>query len=64
MSSARLYVEAHGGKRFVVAIRYSEQHDYRYLVATELSWRSLDIVQAHTLRWLVGDCQRFCVNAR
>jgi len=53
VSSARLYVEAHGGKRFVVAIRYAEQHDYRYLVATELSWRSLDIVQAHTLRWLV-----------
>ncbi|MFL7868697.1 MAG: transposase [Anaerolineales bacterium] len=53
VSSARLYVEAHGGKRFVVAIRYPDQDAYRYLVATELSWRSLDIVQAHTLRWLV-----------
>jgi hypothetical protein len=53
VSSARLYVEAHGCKRFVVAIRYPDQNEYRYLVASELSWRTLDIVQAHTLRWLV-----------
>lgn len=53
VGSARLYVEAQGGKRFVVAIRYPEQNAYRYLVASELSWRTLDIVQAQTLRWLV-----------
>jgi hypothetical protein len=53
VSSARRYVEAHGCKRFVVAIRYPDQRDYRYLVASELSWRTLDIVQAHTGRWLV-----------
>lgn len=53
VSSARLYVEAHGCKRFVVAVRYPDQKAYRYLVASELSWRTLDIVQAHTLRWLV-----------
>lgn len=53
VSSARLYVEAHSGKRFVVAIRYPDQREYRYLVASELSWRTLDIVQAHTGRWLV-----------
>ena len=53
VSSARLYVEAHGCKRFVVAIRYPDQNEYRYLVASALSWRTLDIVQAHTLRWLV-----------
>ncbi len=52
VSSARLYVEAHGSKRFVVAIRYPDQSQPRYLAASELSWRSLDIVQAHTLRWL------------
>ncbi len=53
VSSARLYVEAQSCKRFVVAIRYPEQNEYRYLVASELSWRTRDIVQAHTLRWLV-----------
>jgi hypothetical protein len=53
VGSARLYVEAHGGKRFVVAIRYAGETEYRYLVASDLSWRTLDIARAYTLRWLV-----------
>ena len=53
VSSARLYVKAQGCTRFIIAIRYPDQNEYRYLVASELSWRTLDIVQAHTLRWLV-----------
>jgi hypothetical protein len=27
--------------------------DYRYIVATDLSWRYLDIVQNYILRWLI-----------
>ena len=53
MGSARVEVCAHGQKRFVIALKYPGEQDYRYLVATDLSWRSLDIVQAYTLRWLV-----------
>lgn len=53
VSSARVHVCAHGTKRFVVALKYPGETDYRYLVASELSWRTLDIVQTHTLRWLV-----------
>lgn len=53
LGSARLYVEAHGGKRFLIALRYPEETEYRYLVASTLSWRTLDIAQAHSLRWLV-----------
>jgi hypothetical protein len=53
VSSARLYVCAHKTKRFVIALKYEGQEEYRYLVATDLSWRTLDIVQAHTCRWLV-----------
>jgi hypothetical protein len=53
ISSARLKVDAHGKKRFVIAIKYEGEEDYRYLVATDLSWRTLDIAQAYTLRWLV-----------
>lgn len=53
VSSARVQVCAHGKKRFVVALKYAGEDEYRYLVATDLSWRTLDIVQAHTLRWLV-----------
>jgi hypothetical protein len=55
VSSARLYVEAHQCKRFVIAIHYANETeaDNRYLVATNLTWRTIDIVQVYTLRWLV-----------
>src|SRR5499427_2426821 len=53
VGSARLYVCAHKTKRFIVAIKYEEEETYRYLLASDLSWRTLDIVQGHSLRWLV-----------
>ena len=53
VGSARLYVGAHKTKRFVIALKYEGEENYRYLVATDLTWRTLDIVQAHTFRWLV-----------
>jgi hypothetical protein len=51
--SARIQVCAHGTKRFVIALKYEGEDEYRYLGASDMSWRHLDIVQAHTLRWLV-----------
>jgi DDE superfamily endonuclease len=51
--SARLYVCSHKTKRFIVAIKYAEEETYRYLIASDLSWRTLDIIQGHSLRWLV-----------
>lgn len=53
VNSARLYVCAHHKKRFVIALKYEGEEEYRYLIAADLTWRTLDIVQAHTLRWLV-----------
>jgi len=53
VGSARLYVCSHHTKRFIVAIKYEEEERSRYLIAADLSWRTLDIVQGHTLRWLV-----------
>ena len=53
VSSARLYVQAHGRKRFVIAVRYEGETEYRYLVASDLTWRTEDIVAAYSLRWLV-----------
>ena len=53
IGSARLYVCAHKTKRFVVALKYEGEETYRYLIASDLSWRTLDIVQGHSLRWLV-----------
>lgn len=52
VASARLHVCAHGAKRFVIAIKYEEDEQYRYLVASDLSWRTQDILKAQTLRWL------------
>ena len=40
-------------KRLIVAIKYAEEETPRYLIASDLSWRTLDVVQGHTLRWLV-----------
>lgn len=42
-----------GKKRFVIALKYPGESEYRFLVATDLSWRTLDILQTYTLRWLV-----------
>src|SRR6266850_6916438 len=56
VGSARLYVCSHKTKRFIVAIKYEEEETSRSLIASDLSWRTLDIVQGHTLRWLVEVC--------
>lgn len=53
VSSVRLRVKAHDAKRFVVAVKNKNEAEYRYLVATDMTWRTLDIVRCYTLRWLV-----------
>ena len=53
VSSARIFVCSHGVKRFVVALKYNGENEYRYLFASDLSWRTEDILQIYTLRWLV-----------
>ena len=53
VGSARLRVKAHGVKRFVIALKHEGETHYRYLVASDLSWRTDDIVSAYTLRWLL-----------
>ncbi len=53
VGSARLLVTAHQTKRFVMAMKYEGEDEYRSLVATDLSWRTEDLVQAHTVRWLI-----------
>jgi DDE superfamily endonuclease len=53
VGSARLQVCAHGKKRFVIALKYEGEEEYRYIVASDLSWRTQDIVEAYTLRWFV-----------
>ena len=52
-AGARLYVSSQGVKRFIVAVKYEDEDEYRHLVATDMSWRTEDIVKAYTLRRLV-----------
>jgi len=54
VASARLCVPSHGGKkRFVMALRYTDQDEYTYVCATDVTWRTIDILECWTLRWLV-----------
>jgi DDE superfamily endonuclease len=53
VGSLRVKVCAHAKKRFVIALKYPGESEYRYLVATDMSWRTLDIIQAYTIRWIV-----------
>jgi hypothetical protein len=53
INSARIYVCTHGVKRFVVAVRYEGETEYRYIFASDLSWRTEDILRIYTLRWLI-----------
>ena len=53
MLAARLYVKAHGKRRFVIALKYEGEEDYRYLVASDMSWHHHDIAKVYTLRWLI-----------
>ena len=53
VASARLDVPSHGKKRFVIALRYTDQDEFTYVCASNLTWRTIDILEAWTLRWLV-----------
>jgi hypothetical protein len=53
VGSAHLLVKAHGTKRMIIAVKNQGEAEYRYLVATDVTWRALDILQCYTLRWLV-----------
>lgn len=48
-----LHIDAQGVKRTVIALKYSDEQEYRYIIATDMSWQNLDIIQAYTLRWLI-----------
>lgn len=37
-----------------MAITYAEEETWRSLSASDRSWRTRDLVQGHTLRWLVA----------
>jgi len=54
IGSARLHVCSHRTGLSVIALRYEGEEDVRYPAASDLTWRTEDIVRAYTLRWLIG----------
>lgn len=52
IAGARLCVCSHKKKRFVIAVKYEGETDYRYLAASDLTWRTEDIIKAFAPRWL------------
>ena len=50
---ARLIVKSHSKKRFVIALKYEGETEYRFIVASDLTWRHMDVARTYTLRWLV-----------
>lgn len=48
-----MYIESHGEKRTVIAIKYSDEKEFRYIIATNMTWRDIDVIQAYTLRWFI-----------
>ncbi|MDQ3232009.1 MAG: hypothetical protein M3Q07_09335, partial [Pseudobdellovibrionaceae bacterium] len=53
IASARLFIRSLGRRMHIVALKYEGEDQYRYLAATDLTWRSLDIVKQYSLRWLI-----------
>lgn len=50
----RAKVKAHDWKkRVIIALKYSGEEEYRYLIASDLSWGASSIIKIYALRWLV-----------
>lgn len=47
-------IKSHNNKKYrIVALKYENEEDYRYIIATDMTWLMNDIIQAYAMRWLV-----------
>ena len=51
--SAKFKVKSHDGKYYIIALKYEGETEYRYLIASDMTWRDIDIIKAYSARWLV-----------
>jgi hypothetical protein len=51
--SGRFKVKSHAKKYYIIALKYEDEKEYRYLIANDSSWLDVDIIKAYSLRWLV-----------
>ena len=50
--SEMLHIKSLGKKCHVIAIRYKESRNFRYLVCNDLTWQVKDMIRGYSLRWL------------
>jgi hypothetical protein len=53
IGSVRMHVCSFGRKIFIIALKYEGEDEYRFIIASDLSWRTIDVVEAYSQRWLV-----------
>ncbi len=51
--SGRFKLKSHDKKYYIIALKYEDEEAYRYLIASDSSWRDIDIIKTYSLRWLV-----------
>ena len=50
---SKFKVKSHQKKCYVIALKYEDESEYRYLIAYDMSWNGIDVIKAYALRWLV-----------
>ncbi len=51
--SIKVKVKSHDKRLNVIALKYGDESEYRYLIAHDTTWRNIDVIKAYALRWLV-----------
>jgi hypothetical protein len=54
--SIKCKIKSHNKKYFLVALKYEDEADYRYLIASDMTWQDIDIIKTYAFRWLVEVC--------
>jgi len=49
----RVWVQSQNRVLHVIALKYDNETEYRFITATDLTWRGLDVVRAYSTRWLI-----------
>ena len=54
--SIKCKIKSHDARYFLIALKYDDENDYRYLIASDMTWRDIDIIKTYAFRWLVEVC--------
>lgn len=51
--AAKFKVKSHHKKYNVIAVKYENESEYRYIIASDMTWLDTDVLKAYATRWLV-----------